>query len=484
MQNNQIIDKFKAERILRNHAIVDLIICISYSLISFVSGKTSNGILIFLSGVVMVIFILGTKGFISTNIRCTIMSILQTFVIASVSFTTKGMGEILPLFLASCIISAMYFDKKIIVLQIIVINFILGITILFYFDEIFGLFTTAFVIKGFLGVNLGMIFIYVLVKWGYDFIQEANKRTLETKEVINTLKELQTQLSQNVSIAHESMENITTQSGKVVNKITNISHGLEEETSTINNVNNMIIKIQNNVKENTASAETIQNILNHVNSILQTNSKTVANMYEQINITKSSVDATNHIAKLLENAIKSMISSLEQIDNITKQTNILAMNAAIEAERAGESGRGFKVVAEKVRNLANQSQASSKDIHIQINQLIDKINDNVEQSILGVAAIEKSSSFTNELEKEFVELNTNFKDLMSSTLNQVDKIKDIDKIFNNVCENMNLVCDITSSNKEMVTDIREFIKNQDKEISTLNRNINEIKILANKNTLS
>src|SRR3954467_510037 len=163
-----------------------------------------------------------------------------------------------------------------------------------------------------------------------------------------------------ILVASEEMANGATQQDQ---EITNTSSAVEELTVSMK-------QVSNNAE---ASAEAARRALDAAES----GNRAVRDTLEGMQRIRASVQATAKKIKSLGDRSLEISEIINVINDITEQTNLLALNAAIEAARAGEAGRGFAVVADEVRKLAEHSRTATKDIAALIKAIQAETNEAV-----------------------------------------------------------------------------------------------------------
>ncbi|MBW8192314.1 methyl-accepting chemotaxis protein [Neiella marina] len=145
---------------------------------------------------------------------------------------------------------------------------------------------------------------------------------------------------------------------------------IEQVAAATTEMNSTAQQVVNSANDTLAAIKHADDEAEHVKELALTNRQTMESLAEE-------VDNASAVINQLHEDSTSISSVLDVIRGVAEQTNLLALNAAIEAARAGEQGRGFAVVADEVRSLASRTQQSTQEI----NDMIEKLQEGAERAV-------------------------------------------------------------------------------------------------------
>jgi len=214
-----------------------------------------------------------------------------------------------------------------------------------------------------------------------------------------------------------------------------------------------------------SSLEKAQGILN----------ETIAQLTQTVEAEVMINDRLNH----LSNEASQVRIVLEVIGDIADQTNLLALNAAIEAARAGEHGRGFAVVADEVRKLAERTQKSLIETNATINVIVQSIGDISGEMNKNTQRVQKLELLANEVEKQTEEAVTLLGESVSASNEVVLKTEHNAKLIHDVIvDKITIINSLSSSNARSVEEIASAAEHLAKLSGVLNNTLSEFKTVA------
>lgn len=278
-----------------------------------------------------------------------------------------------------------------------------------------------------------------------------------------------------------SAEELSSTSQTLLKSSNSLRQKANKSMSNLNALNEAGAKLSENVKKVGETSDAVMKKSSENESVL--------NSLKSVNgeVIKS-MEETNEVAAQLSDAVKGIDATLSLINDIAMQTNILSLNASIEAARAGAAGRGFAVVAHEVGNLAGSTQNSLEEIQT--------VMDRVRSSVASMTSYVKENNSKLELQNEYFdnvfgnmqEMNQLLRQSMEdiSAMNEVHA-RQTDIIKHTFDINADIASDIETENKEFAV-ISEMVGsntndafNMSEQVTVINDMVEKIDELLKKN---
>ncbi|WP_241652050.1 methyl-accepting chemotaxis protein [Pseudoalteromonas phenolica] len=255
------------------------------------------------------------------------------------------------------------------------------------------------------------------------------------------MREMVDKLNAMIAQVMQSTTQVTNTS-KELNQITTQSKiGAEQQTDQLTQTATAMNQMAATVNEITQSAQmAADSALNADNDAVSGKAVVQATQQAMAELVETMLNVSQTIENL-EAETESVGSILDVIRGIADQTNLLALNAAIEAARAGEQGRGFAVVADEVRSLASRTQQSTEEIQVMISKLQNEAKRSVDSMRANMQGVEQTAEKTAKTEQ-----------VLETISHSVGTIKDMNVQIASASEEQNVVSQQISDSVQSVNE--------------------------------
>lgn len=357
-----------------------------------------------------------------------------------------------------------------------------------------------FLVAGLIRKPLAKITDSIVTIANGDLSQEIKIHSVldEIKLLVESAKTLQSKIGDVVNKVDSNTNDLESTVDALNNIAASSSSGADQISTTIEEVAVMATSLAENVQDvnskaidmgnniNEISAE-VENLNEHSRGMQEANEKATSSMEEVLNSSNKSVEAVEQISEQIQNtneAILEINKAVKLILDIANQTELLSLNASIEAAHVGEAGSGFAVVAGEIKNLSEQSTSGAEVIKQIADNILEKSGISVSLSKEIREIIDMEQKNITETQKCFEALSSSIEGSLGVAYNIHERTVRLESIKNDIIANINDLSAISeenaSSNEEVtasVANIAESVKDVSVKAEDMKQMSNDLKEL-------
>ncbi len=334
------------------------------------------------------------------------------------------------------------------------------------------------------------LLIFSLLNVSNHFMKQIYQSRIQTEELLSQQEKDKNLVLQLVDSVTKKMTVVSTSSNQnnqsfqeMHHAFQEISAGVQSQTFEVQEISDAIKSMSQLVDDMTNSVSTLNNKSLQTKNLSSLGQTQVSSLTETISDFRGEIEAMSKELSSLIGQLQETHQFSNTIKEIANQTNLLSLNASIEAARAGEHGKGFSVVANEIRNLAEMTTQSANKISEQLDEF-SRQSDLTRKKMINVSeGMEKSYTMTEDTNSSFKEINSSIEslstlsrktsELMNSVLTSIQSISkstaelatiseqssaSIQEVTANLEVGLNNNNDITDTIKEVEFDLRNASK--------------------------
>lgn len=320
---------------------------------------------------------------------------------------------------------------------------------------------------------------------------EIGEMATSFNQMLNSLKNIVHNIESNVALVASTSEELaasTEESSKALVQVTEAIMGISEGSATqlegTRTSQEVIHEIARGMNQASSSVSHVANLASSTTEATVAGTSVMDASMEKMNDIQRSSESMAQIVTSLEHKSKEIEKIVSLITAITDQTNLLALNAAIEAARAGEHGKGFAVVADEVRKLAEQSNRAAGEIRslieaigheiLEANQAMDESLQNVESGIDMAKSTQASfldiARMIGEVSAQTEEISAVIEEVNASTQNMqgvIEKVAQLSTEANEQSQSVAAAAEEQNATMEEISSSTNILSNMADELKTI-----------------
>jgi methyl-accepting chemotaxis protein len=281
--------------------------------------------------------------------------------------------------------------------------------------------------------------------------------------VVRNINELGRQLSSLIGKIQQSAQTVSSVADESQAMSAKTHSDVERQRKQTDTIATAVTEMESAVHEVAGHAVETSSEVEQATTLANANMANMQSNLAFIERLKSSLDEATDIIQNLSEETQQIGDVLTVIQAITEQTNLLALNAAIEAARAGEHGRGFAVVADEVRSLATRSRESADEIGTMITSLQEKAQ-------AAVSVVEDNQSYAD----QSVAQTTETSESLQTMVERLGAINDMSRSIATACEQQSVVAKEVAENVVGISDMATNIAQDAQELADTSESLNQL----------
>ncbi|NTV90202.1 MAG: hypothetical protein HGA22_07550, partial [Clostridiales bacterium] len=373
------------------------------------------------------------------------LNIFLSTMIVGMLATNDNIGIYLT-YLFPCILSCLYYDKKLSFTAFILGIISLGISRYFRLQSINELDTYIPLVLGFVIEFFTMFLLFNLLMGRLNKMFSSLADSEQQKQILDTLASVSEKSRDSSESLFEAVNQFASAIDQTTKANTQIAaNAISAVGSCKDNLNYVrasseaILDISRDLSDVSVKASEMAGVFRSSYAATRQSKEYMDVTIEDMGIIEKTTLDTRQVMTSLIGTANQINSILEMINSIASQTNLLALNASIESARAGEAGRGFAVVAEEIRKLAEQTGGATKNISALVNDLQEKTKSVYETVDTGTNTIKTSIQSVRQTADKFDELNrlqetlkTKVGEIEAASLNSTSNSRQLTEVISKI----------------------------------------------------